>query len=106
MLAHQGEFQGTYELSPSVNGKPSWTLNSKAIWYNQDYKMWLIGNLNDIGKPMGAIYTTGILLGANENAKWNYSNGKIWKELATYDFSIECIARKGINPQYLVLLSD
>jgi hypothetical protein len=106
VLTHCGKYQGAYELSASVNGKPSWTSQSTAIWYIQDGNTWEIGNLNDIGKPMGAIYTTGILLGANENAKWNYSNGKIWKELATYDFSIECIARKGINPQYLVLLSD
>ena len=61
--------------------------------------MWIIGNLNNIGKPTGAIYTNGTLLGANENGKWNYLNGKMCKELDTNDFSIECIVRKGTNQQ-------
>ena len=97
MLTHRGEYQGIYDISESVNGKPSWTSQSTAIWYIQDGNTWEIGNLNDIGKPMGAIYTTGILLGANENDKWIYSDGKMWKKLDTNDIVIECIARKGIN---------
>ena len=59
--------------------------------------MWGIGSLNDIGKPIVGICTTGTLFGANENGKWNYSNGDMWKELDTNDFSLECIAKKGIN---------
>ena len=95
MLAHHGECQGTYELSESVNGKPSWTSQSTAIWYSQDDNDWEIGNLNDIGKNLGVIITNEMLLGANENSKWGYNNGEMWKELDTNDFSIECIVRKG-----------
>ena len=95
MLAHHGECQGTYELSASVNGKPSWTSQSTAIWYSQDNNTWEIGNLNDIGEPMGVINTYEMLLGENENCKWSYHNGEMWKELDTNDFSIECIVRKG-----------
>ena len=95
MLAHQGDCQGTYELSALVNGKPSWTSHSKAIWYCQDQKIWVIGRLNNIGKPNGPIYTRGMLLGANANHKWIYKCEKNWKELETNDFRIECITRKG-----------
>ena len=97
MLTHQGDCQGTYELSALVNGKPSWTLHSKAIWYCQDQNIWVIGNLYNIGKPNGPIYTRGMLLGANANRKWNYKCEKNWKEVETNDFSIECIAKKGTN---------
>ena len=43
------------------------------------------------------IGTYGMLLGANENGKWEFFIEKTWKKLDTNDFSIECIARKGIN---------
>ena len=82
-------------MSELVNGKPSWTLNSKAIWYNQDHNLWLIGNLNQIGTTMGRFFTTGTLFGANKNGKWKSSIEKKWKKLDKNDFSIECIARKG-----------
>ena len=102
VLTHQGDCQGTYELSAIVNGKPSWTSLSKAIWYSQVDNDWEIGNLNDIGKNVGVIYTDEMLLTPNENGKWNYKHGKKWKELDTNDFSIECIVRKGTNHQLLI----
>ena len=86
-------------MSTSVNGKPSWTSQSKAIWYIQNRNTWMIGDLKNIGEPLGFIYTTGFLLGANENAKWNSFIEKKWKKLDKNDFSIECIARKGTNQQ-------
>ena len=94
MLTHHGEYQGIYDISESVNGKPSWKSQSKAIWYVQNQNIWVIGDLNNIGKPNGAIFTRGMLLGAND--KWNYFNRKMWKKLDTNDFVIECIARKGM----------
>ena len=89
-------------MSTSVNGKPSWTSQSKAIWYIQNGNMWMIGNLKNIGEPLGFICTTGILLGANENGKWSYSHEMKWKKLDTNDFSIECVVRKGTNQQLLI----
>jgi hypothetical protein len=86
-------------MSASVNGKPSWTSQSKAIWYNQDHNLWLIGNLNQIGTTMGFFFTTGTLFGANENGKWNSIIEKTWKNPDKNDFTIECIARKGTNLQ-------
>ena len=50
---------------------------------------------------MGVINTYEMLLGENENCKWSYDNGEMWKELDTNDFSIECLVRKGTNQQYI-----
>ena len=104
VLTHCGQFQDTYEISELVNDKPSWTSQSKAIWYTI-HKNWMIGNLDDIGKHSGVIGRKEMLLEANENCKWNYNNGELWKELDTNDFSIECIARKGTNQQLLISLN-
>ena len=87
-------------MSESVSGKPTWTSQSTAIWYVEDQNIWVIGSLNDIGKPIGGIYTAGTLFGANGNGKWKFSIEKSWKKLDMNDFSIECIARKGTNQQW------
>ena len=83
-------YQGTYKKSASVNGKPSWKSQTKAIWYNKgrsiDYK-WIIGNQNDIGTPRGFIYRKG-MSSWSQHGVWH--NGKIWKRLDPIDFSIEC----------------
>ena len=101
MLDHHGEFQGTYEISALVNGKPSWTSQSKAIWYIQNRNMWMIGHLSSIGKPNGPIYTTGTLFGPSE-VNWNSYIEKMWKKLDKNDFTIECVVRKGTNQQLLI----
>ena len=54
-LTHQGNKQGTFQLSSPVNGRPSWTSESHAIWYIPIYKEWAIGNLDDIGEINGGI---------------------------------------------------
>ena len=92
VLIHSGQYQGTYEKSASVNGKPSWTSQSKAIWKHPRLNTWMIGNLKDTGTHWGSIYTNGLGL-RSKYSKWY--NGKIWKQLDPIDFSIECISRKG-----------
>ena len=89
-------------MSTSVNGKPSWTSQSKAIWYIQNCNMWVIGPLSSIGKPNGPIYTTGTLFGANESSEWNSYIEKTWKKLDKNDFTIECVVRKGTYQQFLI----
>ena len=97
-LSHHRKYEGTYEKSESVNDKPSWKSQSAAIWYLQGHNIWVIGDLSNIGEPLGFFFfTQGMLLGANGNGKWKYFNRGIWKNLDTTDFSIECIARKGTN---------
>ena len=87
VLTHCGQCQDTYEKSASVNGKPSWTSQSKALWYNPIGDKWYIGNLENIGKRRAFMYTYGTRLGSNYG---KYHDGKIWKSLDPIDFSIEC----------------
>ena len=98
VLTYHGQYQGTYEISASINGKPSWKSQSNAIWYSPKIytipNRWRIGNLND---STGDIFTSGLLLGANETGKWSYYHEKMFKKIDTNDFSIECIAKKGTN---------
>ena len=96
-------YQGIYKKSASVNGKPSWTSQSKAIWCNQGqlgrYKddQWMIGNRNETGTRRGSIYTYGMrqMRSGSKYGRWH--NGKTWKQLdrTANDFSIECIKGKG-----------
>ena len=89
-------------MSELVNGKPSWTLNSEAIWYNQDLNIWVVGNLNQIGTTKGHFFTTGTLFGANEDGKWKLPlPQKKTRKINKNDFSIERIARKGTNQQII-----
>ena len=88
-------------MSTSVNGKPSWTSQSTAIWYSQDYNLWMIGNIKDIGRPSGIIGTVDLLSRTNESFVQCLCHGKINRN----DFSLECIARKGTNQQLLICLN-
>ena len=101
VLIHQEENQGTYELSASVNGRPTWTSQqSTAIWWVPDHNIWVIGELNVIGKPNGGIYTAYTLFGANSKWYYNKRENNTWTQIVdTNDFSIECIAGKGTNQQ-------
>ena len=86
-LTHCGQCQGTYEKSALVNGKPSWTSQSKALWYNPSGDKWMIGNQINTGTRRGSMFTYGLRLGSNYG---KFSDGKIWKRLEQTDFSIEC----------------
>ena len=87
MLKDCGQCQGTYEKSASVNGKPSWTSQSKALWYNPIGDKWMIGNQKNTGTRRGSMYTYGMILGSKYG---KYYDGKVWKRLDPIDFSIEC----------------
>ena len=56
-LASQGSYVGTYNISTTVNGKPSYTFGEKAIWYKGgNYNLWFIGLIGELGNfgVMGA----------------------------------------------------
>ena len=54
---YQSYYAGSYEVSEKTNGKTTWVSYSKAIWHNDNY--WVIGDLKDIGKNVGAIFSSG-----------------------------------------------
>ena len=49
-----GSYHGKYQLSDTVNGKPSWIKNSNAIWYNNKEQVdtWHMGPKNVIGQNL------------------------------------------------------
>ena len=65
--------------------------------------MWIIGNLNQIGKNWynGHFFTTETLFGANEDGKWKSFIENKTRKIGKNDFSIERIARKGTNQQII-----
>ena len=72
------KYQGTYEISDMVNGKPSWIFheNKRAIWY--DRGNWNVGFLRNLGTETTKLYSngTGDLDPANlPSTKWKYLGG-------------------------------
>ena len=55
--AAQGSMEGIYHNSSMVNGKPSWTSTSQAIWYHQSSNSWNIGFLDNIGTTLVGFYS-------------------------------------------------
>ena len=86
VLKYERNFQGTYEISDMVNGKPSWIFheNKRAIWYHPEQEHWKIGALKNLGKPISSLHS--IVNGDFDphnvpSNKWNYYNSKdkVWK---------------------------
>ena len=93
VLVHQETFEGTYEMSTPVNGKPSWISSTNAIWCtSNDTDYWMIGKLDDIEKNFGYIHSKGMFLGQND---WLYWNGSELKTPKENDIIVECVAREG-----------
>ena len=86
VLKYESNFQGTYEISDMVNGKPSWIFheNKRAIWYHPEQEHWNIGSLKNLGKTNASLYSigNGDLDPHNvPSSKWKYYNSKdkVWK---------------------------
>ena len=53
-LAIKSQVRGTYEISNTVNGKPSWKSgNGMVIWYRPGYNRWIIGPTDRLLTPVG-----------------------------------------------------
>ena len=84
--------KGTYSLSTSSNGKPSWISASYAIWYKSG--QWRIGKLEDRGKDGFWIYSTDKSGVPNDQGnEWFYHDGKSWVTSALNDISVQCITK-------------
>jgi hypothetical protein len=86
VLKYESNFQGTYEISDMVNGKPSWIFheNKRAIWYHPEQEQWNFGALKNLGKPDASFHS--IVNGDFDphnvpSSKWKYYNSKdkVWK---------------------------
>ena len=49
-------YAGVYERSSDLNGKPTFKMENKAIWWVQE-GYWVISTIEDFGKPSGWIYS-------------------------------------------------
>ena len=94
---NQGSRQGIYRHNSSfVNGKPSWTLNSSAIWYVIEYNVWAIGNLEDIGTAIGAIISGDSTFWCPfdmPSEYWKYYYMSAWINAGGNGIKIECLGK-------------
>ena len=97
-LTSQGPVQGAYQLSVKINGDQSWISNDngKAIWYNPEKYIWLIGSEENIGGEIGSFYAPRIPGSGPDNDRnvWSYHHNG-WKTDNANDVSVAC---KGKNP--------
>ena len=76
---HKKEFAGDYQISETVNGKPSWKSGENAIWYVPDGNNWLIGYLNKLGEDESEFFAPNNYGGLADNRNvWKYSDGSTW----------------------------
>ena len=69
-----GFLQGDYQISTPLNGKPSWTKSTYAIYYRKGY--WAIGPMESIGGEFAWIYASNDFSGLTDSDNvWKFSNG-------------------------------
>ena len=78
------QVHGTYQLlAVTVNGHPSWTSSTHAIWYLEDSKHWVIGTFQDLGKKLftfkGRNQHDEIFAMPCEENYWMYFNKRVTK---------------------------
>ena len=61
-LAIQGSYAGYYKPSSVVNGKPSFKSGGNAIWFDDEYDDWNIGEVVDLGSDICSIPATKVVL--------------------------------------------
>ena len=74
VAADKKEFTGGYQISETVNGKPSWKSGENAIWYAPVDNNWLIGYLNKLGEDDGELFAPNDYGGLTDNRNvWRYT---------------------------------
>ena len=104
-----GRYQGMYERSIWINGKPSWNNSDNAIWYISKSNEWVVGNLIDRGHTdrnihnMYAKNDLGGLTDADKQWKyydfgglidtsnlWKYWNGSEFSQIDSTNLNVSC----------------
>lgn len=85
-------FAGKYELSSVINGKPSFKLGNKALWYNTKTNNWIIGSIGNLESDTGAFYTKNKFGGLTDvKNTWKYWKNNEWKKTpGPNDIKVEC----------------
>ena len=91
--SHNGK-PGTYKLSSTINGKPSWITESQAIWFIPQWNQWAIGPLDSLGTTFRGIRSDQFAKGPQNVVVWAYNvKNKGWWP-ANNDIIVECICTK------------
>ena len=75
VLHEIGFLQGDYQMSTQVNGKPSWTKSTHAIYYMLSGH-WVFGPLESIGGDFAWIHARNDFSGLTDSYNaWTFYNG-------------------------------
>ena len=91
---HKKEFAGDYQISDTVNGKPSWKSDANAIWnWNGN---WMIGYRNKLGENDGELTAPDNYEGLTDNRNvWNYYDNLIDRWITPSDSNDVIISSSG-----------
>ena len=96
------KFAGDYQISETVNGKPSWksvtTIN--AIWFLPVQNNWMIGYRSKLGEDDGQIYASNDYGGLSDiNNIWKYKvdDGPWITPSSSNDVIITCSTGKNLQ---------
>ena len=71
---HKTEFAGDYQISETVNERPSWKSGENAIWYAPVGNNWLIGYWKKLGENDGEFFAPNHYGGLTDNRNvWKYT---------------------------------
>ena len=89
-LSAQGHVQGVYWKSTTVNGKPSWTKGSRALWWGSN-GFWMVGEKASIGGTYGWLYSPVSGQPYGNTNDWLYHNGAAWvNPIGEIDVELGC----------------
>ena len=86
-------YEGIYNTMSSdlINDKPYWTHKqerNKALWYNTEKELWIIGPMEYIGSNIGYFNFNGTVEVPYEASGWYYWNNGYWN-FTTSDVVLE-----------------
>ena len=71
---HKTEFAGDYQISETVNERPSWKSGENAIWYAPVGNNWVIGYWKKLGENDGEFFAPNNYEGLTDNRNvWRYT---------------------------------
>ena len=74
LSAFERSCAGRYEKYKEVNGRPSYKMDERAIWYHPR-NLWIIGLIEHIGNKVGCFYTMDNFGGLCDSKNvWNFTD--------------------------------
>ena len=83
---------GTYNLSSTINGKPSWTSESQAIWFIPQWNQWAIGPIGNLGTTFRGMRSSQYNKDPQNVVFWEYNVKKSDWSSGGNDIIVECFS--------------